>query len=81
VNPVLHFEPHLAPPVAGIVLGGAASLPSARFIAAMLFKTSPWDAATYVLMALALLAVALVSGYLPAYRTSGIDPIQALRSN
>jgi predicted permease len=66
---------------AGIVLGGAASLASARFIAATLFKTSPWDAATYVWMALALLAIALVAGYLPARRASRIDPIQALRSN
>jgi predicted permease len=67
--------------VAGIVLGGVASLASARFIAAMLFKTSPRDATTYVLMALALLVIALVSGYLPARRASCIDPIQALRSN
>ena len=67
--------------VAGIMLGGAASLLSARFIAAMLFKTSPFDATAYVGTALALLSVALVSSYLPARRASLIDPIQALRSN
>ncbi len=67
--------------VAGVALGGAASLATARFIAAMLFKTSPFDATTYVGMAVALLALALVSGYLPARRASRVDPIQALRSN
>lgn len=65
---------------AGVMLGGAASVASGRFIAAMLFKTSPWNAATYVGMAVVLLAVALVSGYLPARRASRIDPWAALRS-
>lgn len=66
--------------VAGIVAGTTASLVSARLIASLLFATSPWDAATYAGMALLLVAVALVSGYIPARRASGIEPMTALRS-
>jgi ABC-type antimicrobial peptide transport system permease subunit len=47
----------------------------------LLFATSPWDAATYVLMAAALLAVAAVSGYIPARRAARISPLVALRAN
>jgi predicted permease len=65
----------------GIVLGAAASLAAARLIASLLFATSPWDVVTYVVMALALLAVAVIAGYLPARRASRIDPMVALRAN
>ncbi|MGA7343352.1 MAG: ABC transporter permease [Terracidiphilus sp.] len=65
----------------GIALGAVASLATARLIASLLFATSPWDAATYAGMALALTAVAAVSGYLPARRASRIDPMVALRAN
>jgi len=64
---------------AGIVLGTAASLASARLIASLLFGTSPWDATTYGAMVLLLIAVALVSSYLPARRASSIEPMLALR--
>jgi ABC-type antimicrobial peptide transport system permease subunit len=67
--------------VAGIVLGTAASLAVARLIASLLFATSPWDAGTFAGMAVALLAVAVVSGYIPARRASRIDPLVALRDN
>jgi predicted permease len=66
---------------AGIVVGAVASLAAARLIASLLFATSPWDLATYLGMALALMAVAAVSGYLPARRASRIDPLVALRAN
>ena len=65
----------------GIAIGGGASLLTAKFIASLLFGTSPWDAATYIAMALALLAVAAFSGYIPALRASRINPMTALRSN
>ncbi len=65
----------------GIALGTTASLVSARLIASLLFSTSPWDAVTYGSMMLALLAVALISGYLPARRASRINPVIALRGD
>jgi predicted permease len=65
----------------GIVLGTVASLAAARLIAIMLFDVSPWDTTTFLCMALTLIAVAVISGYLPARRASRINPMVALRSN
>ena len=67
--------------VIGILIGGAASIAGARLIASLLFQTSPWDAVTYFTMALALIAVAALSGYIPAFRASRINPTVALRTN
>ena len=66
--------------LAGIVVGTAASVASARLIASLLFATSPWDVTTYAGVMLSLIAVAILSGYLPARRASGIDPMTALRN-
>jgi predicted permease len=66
--------------LAGIAAGIAASLMASRLITSLLFGTSPWDAVTYVAMAGIFLAVALVSGYLPARRASRIDPLAVLMS-
>jgi predicted permease len=65
----------------GVVVGAAISIGGARLMASLLFATSPWDAVTYVSMAVALLAVAGVSGYIPAFRASRINPTVALRAN
>jgi ABC-type antimicrobial peptide transport system permease subunit len=53
----------------------------AKVIASLLFATSPWDLPTYLGMAMALLLVAVASGYIPARRASGINPMEALRNN
>ena len=65
----------------GVVLGAVASIAGARMIASLLFATSPWDGVTYICMAVGLLTVAGVSGYIPAFRASRINPTVALRAN
>lgn len=65
----------------GVVLGAAASLATAKLIASLLFATSPWDGVTNIAMALALIAVAAVSGYIPARRAARINPLVALRAS
>ena len=64
----------------GILMGTVASVASARLIAALLFATSPWDVRVYAGMVVALVVVAVGSGYLPARRASRIDPMVALRN-
>lgn len=66
--------------VTGVVLGAGVSIVMAKFVASLLYATSPWDAATYAGMAVALMAVAAVAGYLPALRASRISPLVALRA-
>ena len=66
---------------AGMLLGTVAALAVAKVIASLLFATSPWDLPTYLGMAVALLLVAAISGYIPARRASSINPTEALRSN
>ncbi|MGH9495364.1 MAG: ADOP family duplicated permease [Candidatus Sulfotelmatobacter sp.] len=65
----------------GLFVGTIASFACARLMSSLLFGTSPWDGVTYAGMAVALIAVALISGYLPARRASRTNPIIALRSN
>jgi predicted permease len=67
--------------VIGVVIGVGASIAGARLIAALLFGTSPWDVVTYGSMALLLLIIAALSGYIPAFRASRINPTVALRTN
>ncbi|HTV13538.1 MAG TPA: FtsX-like permease family protein, partial [Acidobacteriaceae bacterium] len=65
----------------GLIVGSLASLAMGRLIASMLFGTQPTDATTYAAMAALLVVVALVAGYLPAWRASRINPMVALRNS
>jgi ABC-type antimicrobial peptide transport system permease subunit len=65
----------------GIALGCGASIFATRMISSLLFGTSASDITTYIGMALLLMVVALLSGYIPARRASRISPLVALRAN
>lgn len=66
--------------VIGILLGCAASILVGKLIGTLLFGMSALDWLTYVGMALGMLAVAALSGYIPARRASRISPLVALRA-
>jgi predicted permease len=67
--------------LAGMVLGTLVALAVAKLISSLLFATSSWDLPTYLGVALALLLVAAISGYIPARRASGVNAMEVLRSN
>ena len=66
---------------AGVAIGLAGAVGVTRLMRALLFGVSPVDLATFVIVALALGAVAGVATYLPARRAARMDPIVALRSD
>ncbi len=64
----------------GIACGIGVALGVTRFMSSLLFDVAPVDPWTYAVMSLVLAAAALVAGYIPALRATGIDPIEALRA-
>jgi len=54
-------------------------LVAARFVAPLLFHTSPRDPLILTGVGLTLLAVSLAATWIPARRAAGVDPASALR--
>jgi putative ABC transport system permease protein len=65
---------------AGIVIGSAASVGLARFMANLLYAVRALDPATFAAVAFMLALIAMVASYIPARRTLRVDPLVALRS-
>jgi predicted permease len=66
--------------LSGVALGTLGSLALSKWIASLLFDTTPTDPVVFSGVSLLLCAVALVAAYLPARRASRIDPMRALRT-
>lgn len=63
---------------AGIGLIAAAGL--TRLMSSLLFKTAALDPATYAAVSVLLIAAAALASYVPARRTTDVDPVEALRT-
>jgi putative ABC transport system permease protein len=65
----------------GLVAGSLGAAALTRFLGALLYETEPLDVATFTLMPLILLAVALVASYLPARKAARVSPLEAMRGD
>jgi putative ABC transport system permease protein len=65
--------------VVGIVIGLIAAFALTRVMSSLLFGVTATDPATFTLISLLLVAVAVLASYIPARRATKVDPIIALR--
>jgi putative ABC transport system permease protein len=64
----------------GVAMGSAAALALTRVIKSLLFSVSATDPATFALIVLLLVGVALIASFIPARRAAKVDPLQSIRS-
>jgi putative ABC transport system permease protein len=63
----------------GVLIGCLGAIAASRFLESQLFNVSRADPATYVAMLALVVAVAVLSSYLPAWRAAHVEPLEALR--
>jgi putative ABC transport system permease protein len=65
---------------AGLVLGIGGAMWSSRLFEGLLYGITPLDRSTYVVVAIAVVAIAMIAAVVPARRASTVDPVAALRA-
>jgi ABC-type antimicrobial peptide transport system permease subunit len=65
--------------VGGLLVGLPSGLALARLVRTQLYGVTPLDAASALAASIAVAAIALIAGFLPARRATRIDPVRALR--
>lgn len=64
----------------GVAVGVFGALALTRFISGLLFGVPPTDPVTYLAVGTILATVAMAASWLPAWRASRVDPLEALRA-
>jgi putative ABC transport system permease protein len=67
--------------VTGVAIGAAAAIVVSRLMRSLLYGIGPNDVPTFAAVVLVLLAASAAAGFLPAWRASRTDPIEALRTS
>jgi putative ABC transport system permease protein len=65
----------------GIACGVVAAVALTRVMASMLFAVSPLDPVTFGSVAVGVAGAALLASYIPAFRATRVNPVEALRTN
>jgi len=63
----------------GLTFGVVLALAFTRLLSSLIYGVSAWDTETFVVIPVVLALVALTATYIPAHRTTSIDPMQTLR--
>jgi ABC-type antimicrobial peptide transport system permease subunit len=65
--------------IIGLVMGLIGSLAICRLMTSLLYSVSVYDPATFVLVPVLLLGVAMLACYFPARKAAHLNPIETLR--